>query len=891
MSPRVQAHIRRLGVKALLSIACMAVAQRPVAGTSLGPKDQLDQRVAALVAQMTLDEKAAQMQNHAPAIPRLGIPAYDYWNEGLHGVARSGYATLFPQAIGLAAAWDTDLLHQVATTISTEARAKHNQAIAEGNFDIYYGLTIWSPNINIFRDPRWGRGQETYGEDPFLTSRLGVAFVTGLQGDDPQYLRTVSTPKHFAVHSGPESERHRFNVNVSAHDLTDTYLPAFRATITEAKAQSIMCAYNAVDGEPACANHHLLGELLRSDWHFNGFVTSDCAAISDIAEGHKFAQDLEHAAVLAVRAGTDTSCGTEFGTLAKAVREGLISERELDISLRRLFTARFRLGMFDPATQVAYARLPFSQVNSEQHRQLALKTARESMVLLKNDDHILPLSSGVKTIAVVGPNAAALAALEGNYNAVPSQPVTPLEGLRRALTGRAKVLYSQGSAYVSELPVPVPESILRTAPDSSHPGLQAEYFTGVDFQGKPMASRIDRQIDFDWNGASPVANLAANRFAVRWTGAIVPPAPGDYRFIVSIAHCSRCDEAEDYRVFIDDTQVGQQAIPASASRASKDTPFLVHFADTHPHALRVEYTHSSPRFGAGIKLNWFPPEETMRAEAVHAAEQADAVVAFVGLSPTLEGEEMPVKVDGFDGGDRTDIELPKTQQQLLEALAKTGKPLIVVLMNGSALAVNWAQEHAAAILEAWYPGEEGGTAIADTLLGENNPAGRLPVTFYRSVTQLPRFDDYSMQGRTYRYSQADPLYRFGDGLSFTQFAYVGAKLSATTLQAGDPLSVTVDVSNAGALAGDEVVEVYLSPPSSTLAPLRALVGFQRLHLEPGQKRNIVMQIEPRQLSEVDATGARAVVPGTYRLYIGGHQPTAQNPGLVFAIVGRKDMPQ
>jgi beta-glucosidase len=852
--------------------------------------------VAALVAQMTLDEKAAQMQNHAPAIPRLGIPAYDYWNEGLHGVARSGYATLFPQAIGLAATWDTNLIHQVATTISTEARAKHNQAIAEGNFDIYYGLTIWSPNINIFRDPRWGRGQETYGEDPFLTGRFGVAFVTGLQGDDPQYLRTVSTPKHFAVHSGPESERHRFNVTPSAHDLADTYLPAFRATVTEANAQSIMCAYNAVDGEPACANHQLLGDLLRKDWHFNGFVTSDCWAITDIAEGHKFAPDLEHASVLAVRAGTDTSCGTEFSTLAKAVHDGLIAESELDVSLRRLFKARFDLGMFDPASQVAYARLPFSQVDAEEHRRLALKTARESIVLLKNDDRTLPLAATTKTIAVIGPNAAALAALEGNYNAVPSHPVTPLDGLRHALAGRAQVLYAQGSAYVSELPVPVPESVLRTASGSNEPGLHAEYFSGTDlqdpaFQAKPNTSRTDRQIDFDWNGASPTPAMDAHRFAVRWTGAIVPPAAGDYRFMVSIAHCYPCDDAEGYRVFIDGTQVGQQTIPASASRASTDAPFQVHFADTRPHALRVEYTHSSPRFGAGITLNWFPPEEAMRAEAVHAAEQADAVVAFVGLSPELEGEEMPVKVEGFDGGDRTDIQLPRVQQQLLEAVAKTGKPLIVVLMNGSALAVNWAQQHASAILEAWYPGEEGGTAIADTLLGKNNPAGRLPVTFYRSIAQLPSFDDYSMQGRTYRYSHADPLYRFGDGLSFTHFAYAEAKLSATTLQAGEPLSVAVDVSNAGTTAGDEVVEVYLTSPSSALTPLRSLVGFQRVHLEPGQKRSIDIRIDPRQLSEVDALGTRSVLPGTYHLYIGGHQPSAKEAGLTFAIVGTTSLPR
>jgi beta-glucosidase len=843
-------------------------------------------RVKKLVAQMTLEEKVSQMQNHAAAIPRLGVPAYDYWNEGLHGVARSGYATLFPQAIGLSATWDTALQHQVATTIATEARAKYNQAIRENNHEIYFGLTVWSPNINIFRDPRWGRGQETYGEDPYLTSRMGVAFVTGLQGDDPEFLRAVSTPKHFAVHSGPESERHRFDVDPSPHDLEDTYLPAFRAAITEGHAQSIMCAYNAVGGAPACASKALLKDLLREGWSFPGFVTSDCAAITDVAEGHKFAPDLEHAAALSVRAGTDTSCGEEYSTLTKAVRDGLIAESELDTAVERLFLARFRLGMFEPNGSFAYDRVPFAEVDSDAHRKLALRTARESMVLLKNNG-VLPLGAGVKTIAVIGPNAASLAALEGNYNAVPSHPVTPLDGLRNAASGRT-VLYAQGATYADDVSVPVPETVFRT-PEGA-PGLRGEYFINTALVGKPAAIRTDSQVDFDWNAAAPLPAVKATTFGVRWTGTLAAPAPGEYRFQIGLAHCYPCHDAESYAVFLDGKAVSQQSFPAENGRASTGLGFTVLFSDTQPHAIRVEYTHQAPLFGAGITLSWMPPAEALRAEAVQAAFRADAVVAFVGLSPELEGEEMPIKIPGFDGGDRTDLNLPAAQQALLEAVAATGKPLVVVLMNGSALSVNWAQKNAAGILEAWYPGEEGGDAIAQTLLGSNNPAGRLPVTFYQSTAQLPPFEDYSMRNRTYRYFAGQPLFRFGDGLSYTSFKY-NSKLGASTLAAGEALPVETTVTNTGKLAGDEVVEVYLTPPSSVVAPLRQLVAFERVHLEPGESKTLHLTVAPRQLSEVDAQGKRSISAGIYRLYVGGSQPSGDDAGPTFAITGAMALPR
>jgi beta-glucosidase len=849
-------------------------------------EDDRQARVAKLISQMTLEEKVSQMRNHAAAIPRLGIPAYDYWNEGLHGSARSGYSTLFPQAIGLAASWDTSLLHEVATAISTEARAKHSEAVRHGNFDIYYGLTIWSPNINIFRDPRWGRGQETYGEDPFLTARLGVAFVSGLQGDDLHYLRTVATPKHFAVHSGPESTRHSANVDPSPRDLEETYLPAFRATITEAHAQSLMCAYNAVNGEPACANSFLLQGIARKAWGFNGFVTSDCGAVADIAEGHKYAKDLERAAVDALMAGTDTSCGTEFDTLTQAVHDGLIQKSDLDTAVKRLFMARFRLGMFDPPAQVAYESTPFTEVDSPAHAQLALQAARESMVLLKNDG-TLPLKSTVKTVAVIGPNAVSLAALEGNYNAIALHPVNPLDGLRTALAGRARVLYAQGSPYVAPLPLVVPETVLHTGNQN---GLRGEYFANTNFAGKPSLIRTDKSIEFDWYSASPAEGIPAKAFSVRWTGTFTAPAAGDFTLSVGQQHCHACKPTDSSAIYLDGKLLVEQK-PFTTAEDSSEHTATVHLADTKPHNLRIEYVHGAPEMNALVSFKWLPPAAALEAEAVKAAQLSDVVVAFVGLSPNLEGEEMPVKVEGFSGGDRTDIKLPEVQLQMLEAVAATGKPLIVVMLNGSALAVNWAKDHAAAILEAWYPGQAGGTAIADTLLGVNNPAGRLPVTFYRSIDDLPPFDDYSMKARTYRYATAKPLFAFGDGLSYTSFAYTKANLSKPKIVAGESLDLKVHVENTGRVAGDEVVEVYLAALDAKDAPVHSLVGFQRVHLAAHEGADVSIAIDPRKLSQVDAAGHRAVLPGHYLLSVAGHQPDSTTATLALDITGRSALPQ
>jgi beta-glucosidase len=857
--------LRAISLILLFLFSHLLPAQAQESKPYLNPALPLDQRVADLVGRMTLAEEVSQMQNDAAPIPRLGIPAYNWWNEGLHGVARSGIATVFPQAIGMAATWNTPLIHSIADVISTEARAKYNRAQREHNYSIYYGLTIWSPNINIVRDPRWGRGQETYGEDPFLTGSIGQAFVTGLQGTNPRYLKVVATAKHFAVHSGPESTRHTFDAVVSPYDLQDTYLPAFRRLVVDAHAASVMCAYNAVDGVPACANKMLLNQTLKQKWHFNGYIVSDCGAIGDVAGGHRFAPDMAHAAALSVQAGTDLSCGKEYSALTAAVSQGLITKPEIDAAVKRLFTGRFRLGMFDPPALVPYNAIPFSEDDSRAHALLALRAARASMVLLKNEQRTLPLPTASRTIAVVGPNAATLAALEGNYNAIASHPVTPLAALEHRLPGH--ILYAQGSSYVEGIPVPVPRTLFSS-------GLNAEYFSGAAITGTPVLRRVDRAIDFDWNAASPAPGVSAESFAARWTGTIAVPAPGTLRFGFSMAHCSPCEDAETVRVWLDGKSVYEFVHPAAHGRRAPTTPFSLTFTDSNPHPIRIEYTHQSPHFGAGLTFNWEPPADALRAQAVATVAKADLAIAFLGLSPDIEGEEMPVHVNGFEGGDRSTIELPDVQLQLAGALAATGKPLVLVLMNGSALALGDVGQKATAILEAWYPGESGGTAIADTLFGENNPSGRLPVTFYAGTNQLPPFDDYSMKERTYRYFTGTPLYPFGYGLSYTSFQYSGGSLSSKTLDAGEPLQATVQLKNTGDRAGEETVEYYLIPKAKSQAPLRWLAGFQKVQLGKGETRSVPLTIEPRQLSLVSADGTRSVRAGDYELYVGGSQPTA-----------------
>lgn len=688
------------------------------------PQLSIDARVNDLVSRMTVDEKISQMMNGAPAVDRLGIPAYNWWNECLHGVARAGLATVFPQAIGLGATWDEDLIFRVANVISDEARAKHHEFVRNGSRRIYQGLTFWSPNINIFRDPRWGRGQETYGEDPFLTGKLAVQFVKGLQGDDPKYFKTIATLKHFAVHSGPEPERHSFDAETDERDFRDTYLPQFEMGIREGKAYSVMCAYNRYNGEACCGSSSLLTGILRTEWGFDGYVVSDCGAIDDIYRGHKIVATAAEAAALGVKSSTDLECGQVYRNLKESLAKGLITEPEIDVSLKRLFTARFRLGMFDPPEMVEYSKIPYTVLDSEKNKALAKETALKSIVLLKNKDNLLPLNkNSTGTVAVIGPNSDQVFVLLGNYNGTPSDPVTPLRGIREKLAGISEVLYAQGCTWAAELS-------------------------------------------------------------------------------------------------------GMQQDPVQ-----------------------------------------------LKAEALETAKKADIIIMCMGITPRLEGEEMRVSIDGFRGGDRTRLDLPDVQQDLIKSIQALGKPVILVLLNGSALAINWENENIPAIIETWYDGQAAGQALADVIFGDYNPGGRLPVTFYKSTEDLPAFNDYKMENRTYRYFRGEPLYPFGFGLSYTTFKYSSLKVNKK-VNTGDTLTVSVKIKNTGKLSGDEVAQLYVSNLSASVpVPLRALKGFKRIHLNPGETKVVTFRVAPEAFSIIDENNKRVIKPGSFLINVGGHQPS------------------
>jgi beta-glucosidase len=823
-----------------------------------------ERRAADLVSRLTLQEKVLQMQNSAPAIPRLKIPAYDWWNEALHGVARAGRATVFPQAIGLAATWDTELMHRVANIISTEARAKYNQAIRENDHRRYHGLTFWSPNINIFRDPRWGRGQETYGEDPFLTSRMAVAFIQGMQGSDPRYLKTVATPKHFAVHSGPESSRHSFDARPDTRDLEETYLRAFKASVMQGKADSIMCSYNRLNGTPACANSELLQNHLRDAWGFRGYVVSDCGAVYDILHGHKYKQTMAEAAAVAVKAGTDLTCGDEYGALLEAVKRGLISESEIDQALQRLFTARFRLGMFDPPERVAYAST--SENDTPEHRQLALQAARESIVLLKNRDSILPLKRNLR-IAVIGPAADDPDSLLANYHGTPSLFVTPVEGVHRKFE---HVNFALGSTFTTVSNALVSPDVLipptSAVSGQSEHGLLAEYFTNPDFAGPPAFSRIEPRVYLqrEMEDSEIESRLPRNGYSVRWTGTLLAPYSGEYKLGLVRVRCEECKAGDRARLFLDSQQILDAAMESSVTKESQVVS--VQLREGQSYRMRVEYTQH--RGGVGVKLVWIPPAEPLLAEAVNAARRSDVTVAFVGLNSEVEGEELPLKIPGFSGGDRTTLDLPEQQLKLLDGLSQTGKPLVVVLLNGSAVTLGSLDNRVSGLLEPWYGGEEAGTAIAETLAGENNPAGRLPVTFYRSVHDLPPFDDYAMRGRTYRYFRGEPLYRFGYGLSYASFHY--SDLQITRSADNSRVHVAAHVANTSDRAGDEVVQLYLSKtnPSADDA-IRELRGFQRVHLEAGQGQIVGFDLDTTELKDRTSEGGSS---GKWKISVGGGQP-------------------
>ncbi len=814
----------------------------------------IGERVDDLVSRMSLEEKVGQMMNDAPAIPRLNVPAHEYWNECLHGVARAGKATVFPQAIGLAATFDTDLIYNSAVVISDEARAKHHEALRNNSFERYEGLTYWTPNVNIFRDPRWGRGQETYGEDPYLTARMGVNFVKGLQGDDPKYLKLVATPKHFAVHSGPEPERHFFDATTTERDLYDTYLPAFEATVVEGKAYSIMAAYNRYMGKPCCASHQLLDEILRKDWGFEGFVVSDCNAIRDIHDYHNYVDSKEEAAAVAVKAGCDLNCGSRYSYLISAVERGDITEDEIDVSLKRIFKARFKLGMFDAPESVPYASIPMSVVSSEKHRALALETARKSMVLLKNDNNTLPLKKDLKSIAVIGPNANDLEVLLGNYNGFPSQYFTPLVGIQNKVSKNTQVYYEAGTELISKAPAMslIPAAYLSF---ESKKGLQAKYYNNHDFSGTPVVTRVEEGINSNWN-LYPIEGLNEAKFAVEYTGTLQVDVSGEYD--LGLQSSRGYTLAIDGKVLVDNTEDLKRRVVKETVQLEKGKPYQV----------KIQYFHEG--YPAKLKFLWASPDKTSFEKAIALAEKSEVVVFVGGISPGVEGEQMPVNSKGFDGGDKTDIELPEVQKELLKALHATGKPVVLVLLNGSALAVNWENENLPAIVEAWYPGELGGTAIADVLFGDYNPSGRLPVTFYKTVKELSPFVNYSMKGRTYRYFEGEALYPFGYGLSYTDFSYGTLKLAKDKITATGSTTVSVKVTNVGKYKGDEVVQLYIKDvESSVKRPLKSLRGIKRISLKPKKSTTVSFEITPEDLSFFDTVKHEKVVePGIFEIGIG-----------------------
>jgi len=856
----------------------------------LDPSLPPEQRAADLVHRMTLEQKASQLVNQARAIPSLGVPAYDWWSESLHGVMRDG-TTEFPEPVGLAATFDTDAIHKMAIVIGTEGRIKNAQYVKAngGSSDIFQGLDFWAPNINIFRDPRWGRGQETYGEDPYLTARMGVAFVTGMQGEDPKYYRVISTPKHYAVHSGPESTRHTADVTVSKHDEIDTYLPAFRATVTEAKAGSVMCAYNSINGEPACANEFLLQDQLRGKWDFKGYVVSDCGAVIDIYQGHRYKPTQPQASAISLQRGMDNECvdyvfkvkdDHDYKPYLDAVKQGYLKESDIDTALIRLFTARIKLGLFDPPGMVPYTKIDEGELNSAEHRDMARKVADESMVLLKNDGTLPLKSSGIK-IAVVGPLANQTKVLLGNYNGIPTHTVSILEGIRKEFAG-ATIQYVPGTQFLSHDAQPVPASALTA---DGKPGITASYskldMTNINHPEatKPLAVRTEPTVDA---AAQPFPAEAANvrPLAIRWDGSITAPETGDYNLGVK--------GNGFFRVQVD----GKNVTSSYDGDPNEAKLGRVHLEAGKPATLRVEYT--PPEKGSPIAtLVWAKVDLKPQPEAVEAAKSGDVVVAVLGISSELEGEEMQVSEPGFKGGDRTSLDLPKPEEDLLETVAATGKPVVLVLTNGSALAVNWAKDHVNAILDAWYPGEEGGTAVAETLSGKNNPAGRLPVTFYTSADQLPPFEDYAMKGRTYRYFEGKPLYPFGYGLSYTTFSYGNLKLPTGPVTAGQPLSAEVTVTNTGKIPGDEVVQLYISFPDVKGAPIRAMRAFRRVHLDPGQSQNVQFELGPRDMSMVSDAGEPIIAEGRYSVSVGGGQPGTGAPTVAgnFDVKGRIVLPE
>lgn len=825
----------------------------------------VEQRVNDVVSRLTLEEKVAQMLNATPGIPRLGILPYEWWNEVLHGVARTPFkVTSYPQAIAMAATWDTNSLHRMADYSALEGRAIHNKAIETGKTgDRYLGLTYWTPNINIFRDPRWGRGQETYGEDPFLTAMLAKAFVRGLQGEDPKYLKAAACAKHFAVHSGPEPSRHSDNFNPSTYDLWDTYLPAFKELIVNANVAGVMCAYNAVNTQPCCGNDLLMNDILRKQWKFTGYVTSDCWAVDDFFKYHKTHKDATVSAVDAVMHGTDVECGqTVYKTLVDAVKTGLIKEEQLDVSLRRLFTIRYRLGMFDPPSMVKYAQTPASTLQAPAHKAHALKMAQQSIVLLRNENNTLPLSKKIKKIVVVGPNADNKIAVLGNYNGIPSEVVSALDGIKNKLGNTVEVVYEKAINFTNDTLLAYAD-VKNQFSWEGKKGFKAEYFNNKEMKGEPVAVQVEAAVDNFWQEGQGVAGaIRANNFSAKYTSNFTATKNGDITFEV---------EADDgYRFLINDKEV----MNAWQRNRWGARTYKLETKKDSVYKILLEYWQGDGKANVRIRTGNF--ERTNFTALTNRIKDADAIVFVGGISPQLEGEEMRVDYPGFNGGDRTTIMLPTVQTELMKALKETGKPVVFVMMTGSAIAIPWESENIPAIVNAWYGGQSAGTAIADVLFGDYNPAGRLPVTFYKNDSDLPSFSSYDMSGRTYRYFKGEALYPFGYGLSYTSFKYENLTMPVT-VKTGKIVTVSIRVTNTGKTNGEEVIQLYVANQNTAIqSPIKALKGFKRISLKARESKVVQFQLTPQDLSLVDNSGASKQMKGKVTISVGGGQPGVKN---------------
>lgn len=850
-------QLKALSTLVMLSLlySCGNGPQYPYQDTDLA----FEERARDLVSRMTLEEKVSQLTHYASEVEHLGIPKYNWWNECLHGVARAGKATVFPQSIGMAASFDRDMMFRMAEVTSDEARAKYHDFEARDKRGMYQGLTFWSPNINIFRDPRWGRGHETYGEDPYLSGEMGVQFIKGLQGDDPRYLKVVATSKHYAVHSGPEPLRHEFDAVIGERDFRDTYFPAFKKTVEEGKVYSVMCAYNRYMGEPCCGSIPLQEELLRGELGFDGYIVSDCWAINDFHTGHNVVNTPEEAASMAVLAGTDLNCGNQYPALVKAVEQGLILESEVDVVVERLMLARMKLGMFDPDEMLPWASLSLDDVAGEAHKKVAADMSRKTMVLLKNDGRNLPMSKTLSKVAVIGPNADNVDVQYGNYNGSPVNPVSVLDGIRNKLGEQAEVKFALGTPHHDGLPYleSIPEGLFFTDSEGNQPGLTANFYSNLEAIGEPVLKRTDATVDYYWwDGTPPVEGLEDDNYSVSWTGYLVPRSSGKHAIGVEGKYFSFIFEG-DTILKMNNIHHPNKSYEWVDLQAGKAYPIKLNMKDEHG--------------DAPVIIHWDEPNPSRTWEAVQLARWADHVVLVMGLTARLEGEEMRgLELEGFDRGDRTSLDLPETQRRLIRQVVASGKPVTLVLMTGSAVSINWEDKNVPSILQAWYGGESAGTAVADVLFGDYNPAGRLPLTFYKSVDDLPDFENYDMEGRTYRYFEGEVLYPFGYGLSYTSFEYDNLILEKDEIGQDEEITVSIEVSNQGKYDGEEVVQMYIRlPGSEEVRPLKDLRGFERVFINKGQTRVITMILGPDELETYNITaGDYRVDRGLYEVLVG-----------------------